>query len=139
MVEHRLGKVAVGVLTTASITESATDLSRHGRQLPPAEHQAGIRRSPKGMLSFQMDFIIDLFANLNEFVDQSVAGGYVLGLALVCLLQFVLHVHRLFQGRRQNERYRRCEDRDIQARSRRAKPGREPSPCQAAAPSRKAA
>ena len=98
MVEHHLGKVGVGVLTTASITESTRDLPRHGLQLPPVEHLASIRRSPKGMLGLYIGFIIEHLENLNEFVDRSLANGYLLGLALVCLLLAVLHVYRLFQG-----------------------------------------
>jgi diguanylate cyclase (GGDEF)-like protein len=41
-----------------------------------------------------------------EVVDNAVAGGYVLALALVCLLQYLIHFYRLLQVKRQSERYR---------------------------------
>jgi diguanylate cyclase (GGDEF)-like protein len=59
------------------------------------------------MLGFYMGFIIDLLKNSNEFIDRSLADGYVLGLAFVCLLLAVLHVYHLFQVRRQKNRYLR--------------------------------
>jgi diguanylate cyclase (GGDEF)-like protein len=48
----------------------------------------------------------DVFGELFEAVDQSVAGGYVAALALICLLQYVLYVYRLTQERKRNQEYR---------------------------------
>jgi len=48
----------------------------------------------------------DVFGEVFEAVDQSVAGGYVVALALVCLLQYVLYVYRLTLERKRNQEYR---------------------------------
>jgi diguanylate cyclase (GGDEF)-like protein len=47
--------------------------------------------------------IVDRFGS---FVDQTVAGGYILALGMVCLLQYLVHLNRRMQTRRHLERCR---------------------------------
>lgn len=40
---------------------------------------------------------------LFKFVNASVSGGYVVALAVICLLQYVVHLHRMNRARRERE------------------------------------
>lgn len=42
---------------------------------------------------------------ITSFVDSAVSGGYLAALALVCLIQYVLHYHQSLQARRDRELY----------------------------------
>lgn len=46
-------------------------------------------------------------ATLHMFVHASVSGGYVVALAAICLLQYVVHVHRMMLARRDREQWHR--------------------------------
>lgn len=46
-----------------------------------------------------------LASSFGEFVNRTVAGGYVFALALVCLLQYLAHMYRLRQSRCQEQHY----------------------------------
>lgn len=41
---------------------------------------------------------------LFQFVNASVSGGYVVALAVICLLQYVIHIHHMNRARRERER-----------------------------------
>lgn len=47
------------------------------------------------------------FSALIEFVHSSVSGGYVVALAVICLLQYVLHMHRMNLARRERDQCHR--------------------------------
>ena len=53
-----------------------------------------------------MTAILNVFGRLNGFVDQAVAGGYVLAVAMVCLLQYLVHLYLMSRTRRQYAHYR---------------------------------
>ena len=41
------------------------------------------------------------YSVLVQFVHSSVSGGYVVALGVICLLQYVLHVHQMNRERRE--------------------------------------
>ncbi len=53
-----------------------------------------------------MPSVLELVEQIVGFVDQAVAGGYVLALGLVCLLQYMLYVTRRMQVRQHLQRCR---------------------------------
>jgi diguanylate cyclase (GGDEF)-like protein len=50
--------------------------------------------------------VFGLFERVSIIMENVVAGGYVLALAIVCLLQYLIHFYRLLQVRRQSDHYR---------------------------------
>jgi len=73
----------------------------------------------KGMWESNVIVIAQIWYKLMHAVDDSVAGGYVHALALICFLQYVVHLYRALQNKRQTQRYERqcqqyeCELSDI--------------------------
>ncbi len=47
-----------------------------------------------------------LVGGVSRLVDQAVSGGYVLAIALVCLLQYVVYLYRMGQAKRQYGQFR---------------------------------
>jgi len=45
----------------------------------------------------------DIFVSVGEVVDNAVSGGYVIAIALVCVLQYVLHLYRISGIKEQSE------------------------------------
>jgi len=49
---------------------------------------------------------LNIFNSLAEVVDNAVSGGYVLAMALVCVLQYILHLYRLSNIKEESDRIR---------------------------------
>lgn len=54
--------------------------------------------------------MLGVFGRLNQFVDEAVSGGYVLAVALICLLQYAAHLYLMNRTRRQYAHYRHERD-----------------------------
>ena len=48
----------------------------------------------------------DLIYTLMNIVDKAVSGGFVIAMALVCMLQYVLHLYRMAHIKEQSENMR---------------------------------
>lgn len=54
-----------------------------------------------------MGAVGQMFTSFWDYLNSTISGGYVLAIALVCLVQYGFHVHRQSQMRRDSDRLRR--------------------------------
>lgn len=52
-----------------------------------------------------MNWIVLQFDRISAFVDDAVAGGYVLALGLICVLQYLLHLYKVSVASREAKHY----------------------------------
>jgi diguanylate cyclase (GGDEF)-like protein len=69
---------------------------------------------PNGTEDVAVSWLIEQFDRFLSLADGAVAGGYVLALGLICVLQYMLHVYRLSEASRESER-RRDEVKTLQS------------------------
>jgi diguanylate cyclase (GGDEF)-like protein len=50
---------------------------------------------------------VQFFRNISESLGQTIAGGYIVAITVVCLLQYVIHVHNAYRASRRSSLQRR--------------------------------
>ncbi|MCH7987654.1 MAG: GGDEF domain-containing protein [Planctomycetes bacterium] len=54
-----------------------------------------------------MSLFVELFRSISESLGQTIAGGYIVAVTMICLLQYVIHVHNVSQASRWSSHQRR--------------------------------